>query len=169
MADDARPRPRRIANDVVVLGQQHDDLLHGVTVGEIMTRDLRTIPADASLAEARALMERWHIHHLLVEDRGCIVALLSDRDLLGKISPYAQTSSAQRRDDETLRRRVLRAASYHLLTIRHTASIQEAAAQLIEHEISSLPVIDEHDHVVGIVTTRDLLRGMLECVVPTVR
>jgi acetoin utilization protein AcuB len=112
-------------------------------------------------------MERWRIHHLLVEDRGCVVALLSDRDLLGRISPYAQTNSAQRRDDDTLRRRVSRAASYHLLTVRHSAPVQEAAALLIEHEISCLPVIDEHDHLIGIVTTRDLLRGMLECVVPT--
>lgn len=131
-----------------------------------MSRDLITIGADATLGEAHEVMAIAGTHHLLVEDRGVVVAVLSDRDLLRNFSPYTGTASAQRRDDDTARRVVFRAASYRLLTVRQTACIQEVAALLLEHGISCLPVVDEADHVVGIVTTRDILRGMLECVVP---
>lgn len=163
---DPRPRPRLMAAGDSISDRRYEDILDGVPVSSIMSRALITISADAKLGEAREEMEIARVHHLLVEDRGFVVAVLSDRDLMRNLSPYAGTDSAQRRDDDTLRRTVFQAASYRLLTVRQSACVQEVAALLLEHRISCLPVVDDDDQVVGIVTTRDLLRGMLECAVP---
>lgn len=163
--DPVRPHPRRVAPHRVASAGSHD-VMGGLTVGEVMSSDLHTIASDAELRDARATFERLDIHHLFVEDGGAVVAILSDRDVLRSLSPYVGTNSAQRRDEATLHRKVFHAATYRLVTIREDALVQEAAALLLDRDISCLPVVDRDDRIVGIVTTRDLLRSILECVVP---
>ncbi len=44
--------------------------------------------------------------------------------------------------------------------------IEEAAALLLDRGVSCLPVRDDAGEVIGIVTSRDLLRGMVSCALP---
>ena len=136
------------------------------TVADLMSRAPIAIDAGATLAEARERMARNAVHHLLVQDRGRVVAVLSDRDLLRQTSPYLDTASESERDSATLQRRVFRAASYDLITIAFDEPIEDAAALLLERGVSCLPVRDGAGDVIGIVTSRDLLRGMVSCVLP---
>ena len=136
------------------------------TVADLMSRGTITIDADATLAEARERMAEHAVHHLLVTDRERIVAVLSDRDLLRQTSPYVGTPSESERDAATLRRRIFRAASYDLVTVDADEPIEDAAALLLNRAVSCLPVRDGDGEIVGIVTSRDLLRGMLSCVLP---
>ena len=140
--------------------------LPDVPLHRFMGRPAVAIDASATLREAHELLERHAIHHLLVEHRGRVVGVLSDRDLLRHTSPFAGTLSERTRDRHTLVRRVFQCASYELITVRHDAPLHEAVAVLLTHDISCLPVVDEAGEVVGVVTTRDLLRGMLECRLP---
>lgn len=144
-----------------------DTPIRAATVAEVMSHPPRTIDADAELWEARDALAASGAHHLFVEDRGRIVAVLSDRDVLRHTSPYAGGIAAQRRDDDTLRRHVFQVATYRMVTIHRDATVQEAAVRLLEHGISCLPVVNDHGTIVGVVTTRDLLRAMLECALRT--
>lgn len=65
-----------------------------------------------------------------------------------------------------MQRRVLQIATFDMVTIAATATVEEAAALIIERNISALPVVDEAHEVVGIITSRALLRGLLACVLP---
>ena len=57
--------------------------VHAATVGKVMTRNCRTIPADALAAEALRLMETQKINALLsVDGRGRLVGVLNMHDLL---------------------------------------------------------------------------------------
>ena len=141
----------------------------GTIVGEIMSRNVHTIAADAELWQARAELSHRAIHHLFVEDHGRVVAIISDRDVLQHISPFADTIASQTRDEATLHRKVFQVASFHLVTIAQTALVEEAAAVLLDRGISCVAVVDEEDRIVGVVTTRDLLRATLACVVPIQR
>ena len=140
--------------------------LPDVPVHRFMSRPPVAIDANATLREAHELLERHAIHHLLVEHRGRVVGVLSDRDLLRHTSPFVGTLSERTRDKHTLVRRIFELASYDLITVRHDARLHEAVASLLTHDISCLPVVDEGGEVLGVVTTRDLLRGMLECQLP---
>lgn len=140
--------------------------LPDVPVHRFMSRPPITIDAGATLSEAHELLERHDIHHLLVEHRGRVVGVLSDRDLLRHTSPFVGTLSERTRDTHTLVRRVFQFASYDLITVRHDAPVHEAVAVLLTHDISCLPVADAEGAVVGVVTTRDLLRAMLEYQLP---
>jgi acetoin utilization protein AcuB len=135
-------------------------------IAAIMTPHPLTIEANASLFEARDLLQRHRVHHLLVVDRGRVVAVLSDRDLLRAMSPFLGTIGEQQRDSHTLMRPVFQLATYHPVTVRTDASVYEAAALLLEHGISCLPVVSPSGDVVGVVTSRDLVRGLLACALP---
>ena len=45
-----------------------------------------------------------------------------------------------------------------VVTIRQTATVREALKLLAELDVRHLPVVDEHEGLVGIVSDRDLLR-----------
>jgi acetoin utilization protein AcuB len=131
-----------------------------------MSRRLITVDAGASLAEARQLLHSHGVHHLLVTSNGRVVAVLSDRDLLRNLSPFLGTIGEQPRDTHTLTRPVLQLATYRPATIRTGATIYEAAAMMLDRGVSCLPVEDGSGNVVGVLTTRDLVRGLLACALP---
>lgn len=138
-----------------------------VTVEALMSAPLLTIRPDAELWEARALMSARRVHHLMVEDRERLVGILSDRDIAYHASPYATRFVATRHDEQSLHRRVLQVASFEMVTIRHDATVEEATALILEENISALPVVSADGKIVGIVTTSDLLRALLACVLPS--
>ena len=137
--------------------------LTGDTVGQFMSSPVLTVDAEVTLREALAQMEEHGLHHLLVEHGGRLVGVVSDRDLLRHLSPFVGTLSERERDQNTLLRRVFQFATYRPVTVQQDAPIFEAAAELLERQISSLLVLDGEGRPVGVLTTRDLLRGMLEC------
>ena len=55
---------------------------------------------------------------------------------------------------------VYQAMSTHMVTIRPEEPAARAARELIERDITGLPVIDEDGHVLGVVTELDLLRAV---------
>lgn len=140
-----------------------DESGHSPLVASVMSRPLVTILADATLHHARVVMREHDIHHLLLEDRGRIVAIVSDRDVDHALSPWVDGPAATRRDDDTLKRPVYSCATFAMHTIRHDAPLEEAAAVLLAHSISALPVVGEDGGIAGIVTMRDLLRELLAC------
>ena len=130
-------------------------------VNEIMSRPPVTISLDATLGEARDLMVRRRVHHLLVFENSTFLGVLSDQDLLQHLSSNIGTLAETSRDSGTLKRRVLRATTYRPVTIQPSAPILDAAALLLRHQISCLPVQAAGGSIVGVVTTRDLLRALL--------
>jgi acetoin utilization protein AcuB len=147
------------------IGDPHA-LEYATTVASVMSTRVLTIEPNATLLAARDMLHREHVHHLLVGDRGHVVAVLSDRDLLRAVSPFLGTIAEQPRDSHTLMRPVFQVATYHPQTVAPEATIYEAAALMLDEGISCLPVVDHFGRVVGVITTRDLVRGLLACAVP---
>ncbi|GMU40835.1 MAG: hypothetical protein AMXMBFR23_17010 [Chloroflexota bacterium] len=137
-----------------------------VLVSTYMSSPVITIAADTPVAGAMAAMSEYRVHHLLLHDRDRIVAIVSDRDLHRHAGSRAGTQRATRADDAALRHPVYRLATYGLITVSAHATIEEAAALVLERGVSALPVTDGDDGIVGMITTRDLLRGLLTCALP---
>ena len=144
----------------------HESDPASVRVDAIMNRRPFWIDAEATMGEARAQMHAHGIHHLLVGAYGRFVAVLSDRDVLRKISPRVGTASERAEDLWTLQRKVFQAATYRPITASPETSVLEAAAILLSRGISCLPVMGESGRVAGLVTTRDLLQALVSCALP---
>jgi acetoin utilization protein AcuB len=120
-----------------------------VLVAEVMNRRVVTVAPDATVAEARRLLDERRIRHVPVVARGRVVGLVSDRDV----------RSAARGDPE--RTRVADIMTRDVLTVSPAARVEEAARLMLAHRIGALPVL-ERGELVGIVTTTDLLRALVD-------
>ena len=62
-------------------------------------------------------------------------------------------------DVETDRRKVATLMSDQVVSVAPDCSLTEAAQLMLEHRVHRLPVLDEQHHIVGIVSTMDILRA----------
>ncbi len=55
-----------------------------------------------------------------------------------------------------------------VITVKPEATVEELARLLIEHKISGTPVVDDANHLVGVVTENDLIKKNKRLHIPTV-
>lgn len=126
-------------------------------VAERMTRTVVTIRRDATATTAWALMKVRHFRHLpVVDDRGRLVGIVSDRDLTQV--PFTPTPAGQAVPTGMPVERIMTAV---VVSVRPDDDIAEAARLMSEHKIGALPVV-ENGRLVGIVTEIDLLRMLAQ-------
>ena len=128
-----------------------------MNVAALMTPDPISVDPGTSVLDVRTLMHERHIHHVLVVEDDRLVGVVSDRDVLQAISPFLNTYTEQNRDVATLARCSSEIMSSHVITATEATTVQEAANLMLQHEVSCLPVVDEAQRVLGIVTSRDFL------------
>jgi len=129
-----------------------------MTVDAIMSRDLVTVTPDTALMEIRRLLhERGFRHLLVIEPDETLCGVISDRDVLGALSPFLDTYSEKHRDVKTLEQPASEIMRADPIRVETGTDIDEAAHLLLDNNISSLPVV-EGAALAGIVTTKDLLQ-----------
>lgn len=133
-----------------------------ITLASIMTRDVVRVDGDEPLVEVRKLLRRRGFHHVLVVEDGRVLGVVSDRDVLRTLSPFLDTLVEQPRDVNTLGIRAREIMSHSLITARPDTTLAEAAELLVGRQISCLPIVGEEGTLLGIVTTRDILRHIAE-------
>jgi CBS domain-containing protein len=117
-------------------------------VGDLMTQEVSTLAPTSLVQEAMALLAERRFHHLLItEADGRLVGVLSDRDVLRFLARHQDASATP-----------VAAVMNRAPIVVHPASfLTDAIRLLVHHRFNSLPVVDESNHVCGILTTTDLL------------
>jgi acetoin utilization protein AcuB len=131
-------------------------------VRDLMTAEVITIGMDDTLHRARQIFHEKRFHHLVVMEEGKPIGVLSDRDLLRQLSPFVGVRMSERPQDlATLQKRVHQFMTRRLISVEPDATIPEAARLFMRQRVSCLPVIDTAGRLVGILTTRDLVRWVV--------
>lgn len=112
-------------------------------IQDVMTTEIISISGDAVVNDAREVLRRNRIHHLIVLDGKKIIGVISDRDLAD-------------RDGDTP---VADVMTKKVATISPRATVRQAAGKLNGRTIGCLPVINR-GKLAGIVTTSDVVRAM---------
>jgi CBS domain-containing protein len=144
-------------------------------VRDIMTTDVLTFGPDDGVEQAmRALLERNIDAAPVVDEKGGVVGLLSNGDLIVQESelhfPTVMTflggtfELGHKHFEEELRRalgsKVSDVMSSEPLVCEDDDTIERAATIMHEHDVSRLPVV--HDgRLVGIVSRNDVLRAII--------
>ncbi|MDY6982772.1 MAG: CBS domain-containing protein [Pseudomonadota bacterium] len=136
-------------------------------VKEYMTTRLVTVEMDDTLDTVREIFDNTGFHHLLVVERGAVVGVLSDRDLLRHLSPYVGTLSETARDVATLQKPVHLVMTRKPITLAPAAEFSEVLEKFAQKDVTCLPVVDDHNRLVGIVTWRDMLKVMGTILAPS--
>lgn len=130
-------------------------------VRHIMTEAVSSIGIHEPITAALRLFAAHAIHHLPVVDGTELKGMLSAADVL-KLEYFlpksgTQTSSVLLNDrfriDTMMRRPVM--------TARPDDSIADAASRMETNGIHALPVIDENNRLLGIITTTDIMQALL--------
>ncbi len=146
--------------EVTALKSSATSMLTMTKVKDIMTRQVVTVGLDDTLGRVKEIFDKRRFHHVLVLEEGKLVAVVSDRDLLRAISPNIGSCKETYEDAATLNKRVHQIATRKLITLLHTASLQDAADIFNKNRISCIPVVDNFGDIVGILSLRDLLRAI---------
>ena len=135
-----------------------------MTVSEIMTSTVVTARMDDTLDRIQKLFERNRFHHIPVLDGGKVVGVISDRVLLREVSPFIDMPAANNRDFNTLKRKAHQVMIREVKSINGDTPIEETAETLLQERINCLLVLSDAGALEGIVTTKDVLKHMVESV-----
>ena len=132
-----------------------------VPVSTIMTKNVVKLNLSDDLTKAEMLFKKHHIRHIPVVYSNKIVGMLSYTDLL-RIS-FADAIDDEEDVDTTVYNMftVEQVMAKKIVSISPDATIKEAAQILSTKEFHALPVC-EGDLLVGIVTTTDLIKYLIE-------
>ena len=127
-----------------------------LTVAEIMIREPYTLTRNDSLLDARNLMAEHHIRHIpIVDSTGCLVGLVSQRDILAAADSSLFASRAEDNSKE-----VYVSLSSVMSTPVRTAEphdgLRGTAMRLQKNKLGCLPVVEE-GKLVGIITDSDFV------------
>lgn len=130
-------------------------------VGRRMTPNPITATPDTSHHDAVDLMRERDIHHLPVVDRGQLVGIVVEEDLLSTQPSPATTLSIYEIHSLLARLKLSDIMVSPVLTVEENCPLEEAARIMIEKGIGCLPVM-RGDQMVGIITETDLFRTFVE-------
>ena len=131
-------------------------------VRDAMSRPAYTVGPNATLKEAMTLLDERSVTSLpVVNAAGRILGIVSEADLIAEMVP---PDTRLHMVPETEEARVMPAQSVvevmnrHPVTVTVDTDLAEATDLMTSTAIKSLPVLDEHERVVGVVSRRDVVR-----------
>ena len=108
---------------------------------------VQSIGPQASVLDAALLMNEHKIGCLVVLDGGRVVGMFSERDILRRVV-------AERRDPATAI--VAQVMTTEVLCCRLTTKLDETRSVMMTRRVRHLPVLDDEDHLCGLVSIGDL-------------
>jgi acetoin utilization protein AcuB len=127
-----------------------------------MTTDVVTVDEDTSMMKASIIMKEKKIRSLPVTNRhGKLVGIVSDRDLRDAAPSKATTLDVYELNYLLSSMKIKDIMTEHLVFVRPDETVEFAAILMLENKISSLPVINEKDELVGIVTQTDIFKVLI--------
>lgn len=117
------------------------------TVADVMTRDVRRLAPDDSPLQAAKAMEELNVGAIPVCDGERLVGVVTDRDIVLRcVSKEADPRSCKLSD----------IMSGHVRTVRESDDVQDALAEMASAQVRRMPVVDQQDRLVGIISLGDI-------------
>ncbi|MDQ0834276.1 CBS domain-containing protein [Streptomyces achromogenes] len=144
-------------------------------VGSVMTTDVVRAEYGTPFKEVARLLAAHRISGLpVVDEDDKVIGVISETDLIARQAATSEqyeprrrftfpglTRVARRQAAKANARTAGRLMTEPPITAHADDTIVEAARTMAQHQVERLPVLDEEDRLVGIVTRRDLLQVFL--------
>ncbi len=135
---------------------------HNEPVSHIMSTEPMTVHTAQKVSEVYTLLTKNRIHHVPVVNGEKPIGVISSSDMMKlSLDAYGTPDSANTEylDSQFTIEQVM---SSDLVTIGAGEPIRTAAEKLSTGSLHSLPVVDDGGTLVGIVTTTDLVKYLLD-------
>jgi len=120
------------------------------TIGQVMSKPVRTVEPDEKLSVALAAMEKYDIGNVVVVKGQKPVGIVTEGDVLRQIL----------KGSHVLEEPIKQVESKPVITASPDTTVQEALELMLKNQIRQLPVV-QGGNLVGIVTDKDLMRSVL--------
>ncbi|TNE89642.1 MAG: CBS domain-containing protein [Deltaproteobacteria bacterium] len=127
-----------------------------VTAADVMTRQVVTLTPTTHIYDAMETLLRHRISGAPVIDGGRLVGVLSEYDCM-KVGSASLTDLYAPAGGP-----VAQFMSTEVLTTHEDAPIGDLIATFLSQRVRRMPVVDEHGTLIGLVSRRDVLRGLLQ-------
>ena len=124
-------------------------------VGDVMTPNVVAEDEEASVTKLSKEMEIAGIGSIVITRGGKPVGIVTDRDIAIKVMMKDKKGS------EVKAKEIM---SSPLITIKPELSLEKACAILAEKGVRQLPVVDDDDKLVGIVSVWNVLTRNPKCI-----
>ena len=118
-----------------------------------MTDRPRCVTPDTPVAEAAELMASEDVGSLPILEGDKLVGVVTDRDIVVR-------AVAKKRNPEGMSVRSV--ASGDLVTVRPDEDLSEALKLMASYQVRRLPVVDDDNHLVGVLAQADVASGARE-------
>jgi acetoin utilization protein AcuB len=133
-------------------------------IDRIMHTDLITVSPQTTLVQARDLIDKKKIDHLLVvNDKKKLVGIVSDRDLKQNWASPATSLSTHELNYLLTKVVVSMIMIKTVVTVPTSTTIERAALVMQQHRISALPVMEDGE-LAGIITSTDVMAVLLQAI-----
>jgi acetoin utilization protein AcuB len=129
-------------------------------INKLMSRDIVIVELNDPLSRVKELFEQTSFHHLLVVEDGRMFGVISDRDLLKSISPNIDSVAATTRDLASLNKKAHQIMTRQPISLNENATVTDAIDIFNDNKISCIPIIDDEEKPVGIISWRDIMREL---------
>lgn len=141
----------------------------GMTVADLMTKDVVTVKKDTPLEEAARRLTGLRISGMpVVDDQDKVIGVIGELDIM------AVLSGKKTRGLKDLLRRIMgepspmrkegdqvgHVMSTPAITIKRSFDVRDAARVLDSHRIKRLPVVDDDGRLIGVISRADIVRAM---------
>jgi len=144
------------------------------TASEIMQAEVRTLSPDSTLREAAELLGLWNVSGApVVDEYGALVGVVSESDLLSEARKRAAIprtaafgvflpveDALWRIYHEGATLLVGEVMSTKLAMASPDTPLDELGRMLVNRRINRIPVVDDSEKLVGIVTREDVLKAL---------
>jgi IMP dehydrogenase len=132
-----------IIHRFMTIEDQVDEILKVKRSESVMIEQPYTIKPDLAVAEAKKAMEEYNVSGLLVEEAGKLVGIITRRDITFEKNNKRKVSELMTKD---------------VITAKPGISIDQAKEILHNQRIEKLPVVSDKKHIVGLITSKDILK-----------
>lgn len=130
-------------------------------VEDLMTQKVFTVEPQDMIDRVFFLIHYEKVRHLPVVEKGKVIGIVSDRDLYKTLGPKSNSNSIAAEGTTELHvlpKKVAHIMHRGVITVQTDTYASKAASLMAENRIGALPVVDNKNKLVGILSATDILK-----------
>lgn len=132
-----------IVHRFMTIEDQVDEILKVKRSESVVIEQPYTIKQTASIKDAKKMMMDYGVSGLLVEEENRLAGIITQRDITLERNEDSSVSDLMSKD---------------MITAKEGTTIEQAKEILHNHRIEKLPVVDATGRIVGLITSKDILK-----------